>query len=401
MAAFPAVRFLDRTTPPHMATLILIAGVAALSQTIFLPSLAHMAEHFGTSYAVMQLAVSGYLLTTSVLQILVGSIADTLGRRPVMLGALSVFVLASLAAPFAPNVGVFLTLRMLQGVAVAGIVLSRAVVRDLVGQNEAASRLGYITMGMALIPLVGPTIGGVLDEVWGWEASFVLLAFAGALVLTLVTADQGETVRARGEGLAAQVRRYPLLLRSRRFWGYSLCATFASGAFFALLGGAAFVSGRIFDLSPMWTGIALGSPSVGYILGNFIAGRFSARVGIDRMALAGCAVAATGLGASLLLTVLGLGGPWVFFGFCTFLGLGNGMTLPNAMAGSISVRPELAGTASGLSGAIMTAGGAVLSVLAAAVLSAETGTWPLQAIMVGSVAVAGLMLLLVREPAQD
>jgi DHA1 family bicyclomycin/chloramphenicol resistance-like MFS transporter len=401
MAAFPAVRFLDRTTPPHMATLILIAGVAALSQTIFLPSLAHMAEHFGTSYAVMQLAVSGYLLTTSVLQILVGSIADTLGRRPVMLGALSVFVLASLAAPFAPNVGVFLTLRMLQGVAVAGIVLSRAVVRDLVGQNEAASRLGYITMGMALIPLVGPTIGGVLDEVWGWEASFVLLAFAGALVLTLVTADQGETVRARGEGLAAQVRRYPLLLRSRRFWGYSLCATFASGAFFALLGGAAFVSGRIFDLSPMWTGIALGSPSVGYILGNFIAGRFSARVGIDRMALAGCAVAATGLGASLLLTVLGLGGAWVFFGFCIFLGLGNGMTLPNAMAGSISVRPELAGTASGLSGAIMTAGGAVLSVLAAAVLSAETGTWPLQAIMVGSVAVAGLMLLLVRGSAQD
>ena len=401
MAAIPDVRFLDRTTPPHMATLILIAGVAALSQTIFLPSLAHMAEHFGTSYAVMQLAVSGYLLTTSVLQILVGSIADTLGRRPVMLGALSVFVLASLAAPFAPNVGVFLTLRMLQGVAVAGIVLSRAVVRDMVGQNEAASRLGYITMGMALIPLVGPTIGGVLDEAWGWEASFVLLAFAGALVLTLVTADQGETVRARGEGLAAQVRRYPLLLRSRRFWGYSLCATFASGAFFALLGGAAFVSGRIFDLSPMWTGIALGSPSVGYILGNFIAGRFSARVGIDRMALAGCAVAATGLGASLLLTVLGLGGAWVFFGFCIFLGLGNGMTLPNAMAGSISVRPELAGTASGLSGAIMTAGGAVLSVLAAAVLSAETGTWPLQAIMVGSVAVAGLMLLLVRGSAQD
>jgi DHA1 family bicyclomycin/chloramphenicol resistance-like MFS transporter len=395
------VRFLDRTTPPHIATLILVSGVGALSTSIFLPSLAHMAEHFGTSYAVMQLAVSGYLLTTSVLQILVGSIADTLGRRPVMLGALSVFVLASLAAPFAPNVGVFLTLRMLQGVAVAGIVLSRAVVRDLVGQNEAASRLGYITMGMALIPLVGPTIGGVLDEVWGWEASFVLLAFAGALVLTLVTADQGETVRARGEGLAAQVRRYPLLLRSRRFWGYSLCATFASGAFFALLGGAAFVSGRIFDLSPMWTGIALGSPSVGYILGNFIAGRFSARVGIDRMALAGCAVAATGLGASLLLTVLGLGGAWVFFGFCIFLGLGNGMTLPNAMAGSISVRPELAGTASGLSGAIMTAGGAVLSVLAAAVLSAETGTWPLQAIMVGSVAVAGLMLLLVRGSAQD
>jgi DHA1 family bicyclomycin/chloramphenicol resistance-like MFS transporter len=211
-----------------------------------------------------------------------------------------------------------------------------------------------------------------------------------------VAADQGETAQTRGEGLRAQLGHYPVLLGSRRFWGYSLCATFASGAFFALLGGAAFVAGRIYGLSPLWTGIALGSPAIGYALGNFLAGRYSVRLGIDRMAAWGCAVAATGLLAALLLTLAGLSHPLVFFGFCTALGLGNGMLLPNTMAGAISVRPDLAGTASGLSGAIMTAGGAALAMLAASVLTEEVGPWPLQALMAGSAVLSGLSLLLVR-----
>lgn len=158
-APFPAVRFLDRRTPPHIATLILVSAVAALNMSIFLPSLGHMAEHFGTSYAVMQLAVSGYLAVTAVLQILVGAVADSLGRRPVMLGALALFVLATLGILFAPDVWTFLALRMAQGVAITGIVLARAVVRDMVGEAESASRIGYITMGMAVVPMLGPKIG--------------------------------------------------------------------------------------------------------------------------------------------------------------------------------------------------------------------------------------------------
>ena len=401
MVAVPQVRFLDRTTPPHIMTLILCSGISALNQTIFLPSLAHMADYFDTSYAVMQLAVSGYLAMTAVLQIVVGSVADTLGRRPVMMGAIALFVLATLGALLAPTAGLFLAARMLQSTVVAGIVLSRAVVRDTVGPTEAASKLGYITMGMALIPMVGPMVGGALDEAWDWRASFVLLAVAGVLVLVLVAADQGETAQRRRGGLGAQIRQYPVMLRSRRFWGYALCAMFGSGAFFALLGGASFVAGSIFGLSPLWTGIALGSPSIGYIAGNYLSGRYSVRVGIDRMAAWGCAVAAAGLGASLLLNLAGLSHPLMFFGFCLALGLGNGMTLPNALAGSISVRPDLAGTASGLSGAIMTAGGAALAMIAASVLSVEVGPWPLQALMAGSAALAGFSLLLVRGTAED
>ena len=395
MSDMPVIRFLDRTTPPHIFTLVMLSGISALTMSIFLPSLNHMAEHFGVDYAVMQFAVSGYLLATAVLQMVIGPLSDRLGRRPVVIGALGVFVLATIGCVLAPTAGVFLAFRMLQAAVAVGIVLSRAIVRDMVPQDRAASMIGYVTMGMALIPMVGPMVGGVLDELFGWKASFVLLALVGMATLALVVADQGETIEGRGMGIAQQLRGYPDLLRSQRFWGYALCAAFGSGAFFALLGGSSFVAGEVFHLSPFWTGLALGSPAVGYALGNFISGRFVVRVGVNRMALIGTAVAAAGLGTSLVLSLLGVVHPLVFFGFCTFLGLGNGMMLPAATAGLLSVRPDLAGTASGLGGAIMIGGGAAMAALAGAMLTPETGALPLQAIMFATSVLAGVAILLV------
>ena len=395
MSDMPVIRFLDRTTPPHIFTLVMLSGISALTMSIFLPSLNHMAEHFGVDYAVMQFAVSGYLLATAVLQMVIGPLSDRLGRRPVVIGALGVFVLATIGCVLAPTAGVFLAFRMLQAAVAVGIVLSRAIVRDMVPQDQAASMIGYVTMGMALIPMVGPMVGGVLDELFGWKASFVLLALVGMATLALVVADQGETIEGRGMGIAQQLRGYPDLLRSQRFWGYALCAAFGSGAFFALLGGSSFVAGEVFHLSPFWTGLALGSPAVGYALGNFISGRFVVRVGVNRMALIGTAVAAAGLGTSLVLSLLGVVHPLVFFGFCTFLGLGNGMMLPAATAGLLSVRPDLAGTASGLGGAIMIGGGAAMAALAGAMLTPETGALPLQAIMFATSVLAGVAILLV------
>jgi len=384
-----------RATPPHIATLILVTGLTALSTSIFLPSLAHMATHFETDYAVMQLAVSGFLAANAALQIVVGPIADRFGRRPVMIGALAVFVLATIGTLMARDVVWFLTFRMLQAACAANIVLARAIVRDMVPPEQAASMIGYVTMGMALVPMIGPMIGGAVDQAFGWQASFVLLAVAGAGVLALVVADQGETAARSGQGLGAQFRQYPALLGSRRFWGYTLCAACGSGAFFALLGGASYVAGTIFGLSPLMTGMALGSPAIGYALGNFLSGRFSVGMGIDRMAMLGCGVATLGLTTSLVLTLAGLSHPLAFFGLVTTLGLGNGLMLPSAMAGSISVRPDLAGTASGLSASIMTGGGAVLSVLAGVLLTGATSPWPLQALMAGTSALSGVSLLLV------
>ncbi|WP_420859317.1 multidrug effflux MFS transporter [Marivivens marinus] len=395
MTEKPVVRFLDRTTAPHVLTLILLAGVSALNMSVFLPSLNGMTAYFGTEYAVMQLAVSGYLAATAVLQVLVGPLADRFGRRPVVLWALALFTLATIGALFAPTVEVFLAFRMAQAVVATGMVLSRAVVRDMVPADQAASMIGYVTMGMALVPMVGPMIGGALDQLFGWHATFVFLAGAGALVWALCYRDLGETVSGGGVGFRDQLRSYPELLTSPRFWGYVACAAFGSGAFFALLGGASFVAGTAFHLSPFWTGMALGSPAIGYAVGNGISGRLSVRVGIDRMILWGTGVSTFGMGLSLVLSLGGVHHPLVFFGLCTFLGLGNGIMLPNATAGSLSVRPHLAGTASGLGGAIMIGGGAALSALAGSLLTEETGAIPLQVIMLVTSALAGVSILLV------
>lgn len=393
MSNIPTVRFLDRSTPPHIVTLILIAGISALNMSIFLPSLTAMTDYFQTDYATMQFSLSGYLAMTAVLQIFIGPVSDKIGRRPVVIGSMMIFVLASIGTYFATSITVFLVFRMLQAAVATGLVLSRAVVRDMVPQNQAASMIGYVTMGMALVPMVGPMIGGALDELFGWHATFLFLTICGVGVLAISYFDQGETLTDGGMSFHDQLRSYPELFASPRFWGYALCAAFASGAFFALLGGASFIAGTVFGLSPLWSGIALGAPAIGYAMGNFLSGRYSVRFGINRMAIVGTAIIIAGLGTSLALGLVGIQHPLIFFGFCSFLGLGNGIALPNVTAGLLSVRPHLAGTASGLGSALMVGGGAALAQYASTLLNTETGVLPLQWLMF-STAVASLLCVL-------
>lgn len=352
-----------------------------------------MTDYFQTDYATMQFSLSGYLAVTAVLQIFIGPISDKIGRRPVVIGSMMIFVLASIGTYFATSITAFLVFRMLQAAVATGLVLSRAVVRDMVPQNQAASMIGYVTMGMALVPMVGPMIGGALDELFGWHATFLFLTICGVGVLAISYFDQGETLTDGGMSFHDQLRSYPELFASPRFWGYALCAAFASGAFFALLGGASFIAGTVFGLSPLWSGIALGAPAIGYAMGNFLSGRYSVRFGINRMAIVGTAIIIAGLGTSLALGLVGIQHPLIFFGFCSFLGLGNGIALPNVTAGLLSVRPHLAGTASGLGSALMVGGGAALAQYASTLLNAETGVLPLQWLMF-STAVASLLCVL-------
>ncbi len=375
------VRFLDRTTPPHIATLILTTGIAALSLNIFLPSLPSMARDFGVDYAVMQLSVSLYLAMTAVLQIFIGPVSDRFGRRPVLLFAAGLFTLATLGALFAPGFEVFIVCRMVQAVVASGFALSRAIVRDMVPTDQAASMIGYVTMGMSLVPMVGPVIGGGLDQVFGWQASFWLLAAAGAGLFALIWADLGETATHRAANFGAQVAAYPALFRSQRFWGYCLSSAFASGAFFAFLGGAPFVGTSIYGMDPATLGFCFAAPAFGYMAGNFLSGRYSVRLGINRMMMLGAVITTTGLGLLIVLEMSGLSSPLIFFALMVPLGLGNGVLLPSANAGMLSVRPELAGSAAGLGGAITIAGGAALSVLAGRVLSADGGVLPLVLLM--------------------
>ncbi|MEQ9693827.1 multidrug effflux MFS transporter [Shimia sp. SDUM112013] len=381
MSDLPRGRFLNRQSPPHVLTLTLLAGLSALSMNIFLPSLPRMTEYFQTDYQIMQLSVAVYLGVNAVMQILVGPISDKIGRRPVILWGVALFLLATLGCIYAPNAALFLMFRMMQAVVVVAMVLSRAVIRDMVPQDQAASMIGYVTMGMTVVPMIGPAIGGFLDESFGWQANFWMLFGAGTLILALTYADLGETGSQSGLSLGRQFREYPELLTSPRFWGYSLASGLSSGAFFAYLGGAPFVATELFGMPPSQMGLYFGAPALGYFFGNFLSGRYSSRFGVNRMVNWGCWVNAFGVSLSMLLFLMGQGSAEVFFGLMTFVGIGNGMSIPNATAGALSVRPHLAGTASGLSGAIMIGGGAGLSALAGALLTPEGGAYPLLWIM--------------------
>ena len=377
MSNIPPQRFLDRSTAPSIFTLIVLTGLGALSMNVFLPSLPQMAEYFGAEYGVVQLSVALYLGVNAALQLLIGPLSDRYGRRPVMLVGVAIYCLASLGCLWAPDVITFLVFRMIQASVVVGLVLGRAVVRDLHPRDQAASMIGYVTMGMAIVPMVGPVIGGALGQAFGWKANFWLLFGAGLVILLLAWADLGETAR-KGEGrLRDQFAQYPTLLLSRRFWGYSLSSTLASGAFFAYLGGAPLVGARIFGLEPALLGLFFGAPALGYFFGNLISGRFSVRVGVDRMILWGPLITVAGLSTGLGLFFVGYKTALVFFGSMTFVGLGNGMVLPNATSGMMSIRPDLAGTASGLGGSIMLAGGASLSALSGVILSQSDQAYPL------------------------
>ncbi len=393
--------FLDRTTPPKIVTLILMAGLSALTMNIFLPSLPGMATYFGVSYGVMQQSVALYLLLSALLQIVIGPISDRYGRRAVLIWSLVLFLLATIGTLFAPTATWFLIFRMAQAVIAAGMVLSRAVVRDMVADAQAASMIGYVTMGMSLVPMIGPVIGGVLDDFYGWKANFALLLILGLATLGLVWADLGETATLRRVSLADQIRTYPTLLASRRFWGYTLSAAFASGCFFAYLGGAPYVGDKIFGLSSTHVGALFALTAIGYAAGNFFAGRYSVRLGMNRMILIGCTVTSLGLAFLTLLTALDFSGPTTFFGLTIFMGLGNGICLPNANAGMLSVRPDLAGTASGLGGAILIGGGAALAAFAGVLLGPGSSEMPLILLMLASSVASVVSILFVLRRARQ
>ena len=381
MVKFSKPVFLNRETQPSMLTLVLLASISALAMNSFLPSLPNMAEHFGSSTALMGLSVGVYLGTSAIFQILVGPLSDRIGRRTVSLWALIIFSVVSISCVYAPNTFVFMFLRALQAIAACTFVVARAIVRDTTETQASGSKIAYISMGTAICPMFGPALGGLLDGWFGWEANFWFIGGLGIFILLIAYFDLGETVPENTQGFRQQFSEYPELLLSRRFWGYCLASAFGAGAFFAYLGGGPFVGSIVYNLSPEMLGLYFGAPAIGYFFGNFLSGRFTIRFGIDAMILWGLWIIFFGLSLSMVCSYVGYGTVETFFGFMIFVGLGNGLTIPNATAGMLSVRPHLAGTASGLGGAMMIAIGAALSTLAGAFLIPGSNEMPLLMLM--------------------
>lgn len=386
MQKYKDVRFLNRSTPPHILTLILLASISALTMNIFLPSLPNIASELNSSTSILGLSVGIYLASSAVLQLIIGPFSDQFGRRPLILWSLIIFCISTLATVFVTNTAQFLILRIFQAISASCMVLARAIVRDTTESIEkAGSKIAYVTMGMALVPMVGPAIGGLLDYQYGWEASFWLLFILGLVILIISFFDVGETLSDHNQSFLEQISTYPSLLRSKRFWGYCLSSAFVSGAFFSYLGGAPFVGNEVFGLEPKDLGFWFGAPAIGYVLGNFLSGRFSTKIGLDKMIFLGVTTALFGVSVSLTISLLDHGSVLSFFGLMTLVGLGNGMSIPNATAAMMSINPKLAGTAAGLGSAIMIGGGAGLSAIANFILIHGSSEIPLIMLMWTSV----------------
>lgn len=365
--------FRPSLSPPHMATLVILSGISVLSLNMFLPSLSNIARDLEVSYAMASLSVAGYLAVTAVLQIIMGPLSDRYGRRPVLLWGAAIFAVASVGCVLASNIWVFLGFRVLQGAIMSGLALSRAIIRDMFPARDAAAKMGYVAMMMALAPLLGPVLGGFMDEIWGWRSVFGLFALTGALVLVLCWFDLGETNQEPSETFLKQFQSYPGLFTSRRFWGYTLALTFSVGGFYVFIAGIPLVGEQAFGLSPATVGVGVGIISGGFMAGNYISGRVASRYALVTMVIAGRVVGSVGSILAMIVFFAGVTHYAVVFAAAIAVGFGNGLAIPAGNAGAMSVRPKLAGSASGLSGAATVAGGAVLTVLTGALVTGPNG----------------------------
>lgn len=370
------------TTPmtvrkPKFAMLATLAGLSVLTLNMFLPALPAIANDLRSDYATVSIAIAGYLAMTAVMQLIMGPLSDRFGRRPVLLVALAIFVVASTGCLLATDILTFLIFRMAQCSISAGWALSMAMVRDTETEGRTASLMGYISMTMAIAPMLGPVIGGALTEAFGWRACFVAYSGLGAALFCWCWLGLSETNTNRTATFAAQAFAYPALLRSGPFWAFAVCMAFSIGSFYAFLAGAPLVAKTAFGMDAGRLGIWLGSITAGFMLGTFFTGRLAARIPRATMILTGRLIGTFGLIAGLMIVLAGHVTPLTLFGSCIFVGIGNGLTTPSASAGAMSVRTDLAGSASGLIGAIIVSGGAIITSATAALLT----VWPSPAIM--------------------
>ena len=381
---------------PSIAILVAITAVNPLALNLYVPSMPSVQETFQAPASLVQLTLSLGLMGTGLIQLVIGPLSDQYGRRPVLLTGLVIAILASFYCAMTQTLDGLIIGRVIQVAGgAAGLVLGRVIVRDLHKPSEAASMIGYVTMGMAMAPMVAPTIGGLLDDLFSWRAGFVFTGFAALLAALAAWYAMPETNRHIGQSpsVGAMLRDYRQLLGMRSFWVFTLISAFIGGTFFAFLGGAPYVSQQLFGLDATEYGLYFVLVAVGYFLGNYWSGRYASKVGLFRMIMLGGVVTLSGCLCVVLLSLVGIESPQTLFGATFVLGVGNGLVFPSSTAGVVSVLPRLAGSASGLSGAIMTLINAALSYVVAFLLS--DSVMPMALLMTASAIAAivfGLMV---------
>jgi DHA1 family bicyclomycin/chloramphenicol resistance-like MFS transporter len=372
----------DGSTPWRLLLLLMsMTAIGSMSLNILVPAVPHLVKVLASDTETIQLTISLYMFGLALAQLFTGPLSDRFGRRPVILCGFSLATLASLAAIAASNAPVLIAARFLQAIGGAtGVAVGRAIVRDLFGRERSAQMIGLIASAMAVAPMIAPFIGGLLETAFGWEAIFLFAAAAsfGVLVWSWRTLPETRGTTTLDEARGSMALHVRHLFSSSRFYGYVLGAAFGSGAFFVFVGAGPHVIISIMQRSPTAYGLWFIPTAFGYILGNFITSRLSVRHGIDRMLWWGAVVELIGaiLGVAVIPWI-NADGPLVLVAASTIMGVGNGIMLPNTIAGAVSIRPQAAGTASGTLGFIQMSFGALTAQLAGYLVSSAFSATPM------------------------
>jgi DHA1 family bicyclomycin/chloramphenicol resistance-like MFS transporter len=337
-------------------TLLLTTLVAfgALSNNTYLPSFPAMTRELGVPIASVLLTLSSFFIGFAVGQLMYGSASDRWGRRPVLLGGLAAYTVASAICALAPDIETLIAARFVQGLAVASTqVLARAIVRDLFTPDKAARMLSVMAAVFTLVPGFAPLAGGVMESAFGWRATFVMLTAIGAATAFTVWRGFGESLRqadARALDPAKLLNNYGTIIRSRTFLGYSFGFAFIFAGMFAFHSASSFVFIDLLGFRPEMYGVFFMIVVVGYFAGSVASARLTLRFGYRRLMRVGGVIAIIGGGLMAGLVFAGLRGWWVIVVPQFVFMIGTGLIMPNAIAGALAPFPEKAGAASALFG---------------------------------------------------
>ena len=336
--------------PLFVFALASIALIGPLCIHIFLPVLPALKNALSVSDAVAQATFSVALLGMSVATLVYGALSDRLGRRPVLLSGLMLFILGSALSMIAPNIEVLLAARLLQAVgAGCGVTLVRGIARDAFGPDGLVKVLAYLTMFYTLGPMVAPIAGGVLVDHFGWRSVFAF-SLAGGILITLGAWLVVYETKPRQVGLAQPgvMASFGSLFRHLRFCSFVLQTGFSTGAFMVTATTASYLMKEVLHRPATEFGIWFLAFPIGFFAGNFLSSRIGNRVAIETMVFAGSVLSFSSVVAAAIMLNSGLINPYSIFLPGLVLTFSQGISMPFAQAGAMAVDPKLAGTAAGV-----------------------------------------------------
>ena len=353
-------------TKPKMWLLLALCVSGTLSLHIFVPALPAAARDLGVSGGTIQLTLTLYLIGLAGGQLLYGPLSDSIGRRPALLAGLALYAAGSLACAAAPGVGSLIGARIVQAIGgCSGLVLGRAILRDVSSPREAAAKLALLNLFQSIAPASAPLAGGLLATFLGWRAIFLLLAAVGivTLVATLRSLPETNPGRGGGGGFGAMLRSYVRLLSLAEFRALAIGGACSTTCFFAFLSAAPFIFTDLLHRPPAQIGFYFVIPILGYSIGSFIANRLVRRVDPMRLMLATSAIATTGAAIFMALYLTGQLTVVTVLASILVFTIGSGTVSPLALSSAISVQPGMIGAAAGLYGFCQMGYGAICTLI--------------------------------------